>query len=345
MSGIFVIRIVLAGIISFLMTLYLVPLLIRVAFKLNILDAPDGKLKRQKAPTPYLGGVAVFVGFLSALALTFPFESQLLFLLIGLSLLIFIGLIDDLIALEPYQKFFGQMIAAFCFLRGGFYLKAAFFSATHSATISVVWLALSYLWILTVINACNLVDVMDGLATTIALGAAGSFLVMSFLFSLSLVALLLAAFCGALLAFLWFNKPPAQIYLGDAGSLFIGGFLAVIPFMFQWQTYNAYGSLTPVIILGIPLIEIAGLIVIRTAKGIPFYKGSPDHFSHYLQRKGWTSSQILPFVGWVSLILLGIAGGVVDGVLGVKALLGLGFLLVFAWITVVFIPKGWFRMR
>ena len=90
--------------------------------------------------------------------------------------------------------------------------------------------------------------------------------------------------------FLYFNKTPAKIYLGDAGSLLIGGLLATIPFMIPWGTYTIFGFLTPVIILGVPLVEVASLIIIRTYKKIPFYFGSPDHFAHYLFDQGWTKN-------------------------------------------------------
>ena len=141
---------------SFLLGLYLVPIIIRAAKKIGFMDAPDGNLKKHKEPTPYLGGVAVFLPFITTLGLCYPFENMLLWLLLGTTLLLFVGLIDDLHVLKPKQKFFGQILAVLCFLKGGFSLKTPFLSSISN----VFW---SGFWMLSIINAFNLVDVIDGL--------------------------------------------------------------------------------------------------------------------------------------------------------------------------------------
>lgn len=293
-------RAVFAFFISFLVTFYLVPLCIKIARRLQFIDEPDGKIKQHKQATPYLGGVAVYVGFLAAFCLTFPFENSILLFFAGSTLLLFVGLIDDLVVLRPSQKFFGQILATICFLKAGLFLKTQFFSNYWNIPISAFW-------ILSVINAFNLVDVMDGLATLLAIGATASFLTLAIFFNMPMVIVLLSAFLGPLVAFFWYNKPTAQIYLGDAGSLFIGGFLATIPFLFNWGVYTASGYLTPLIILAIPLLEVSTLVIVRSYKKIPFYRGSPDHFSIYLQQNGWPKVLILGYVALLSIILGGAA--------------------------------------
>jgi len=286
---------------SFLFTFYIIPHLCALAMKFKVLDSPDGLIKKQKTATPYFGGVAVFFGFIVSLALTFPFENRMFLFLIGSTLLLFVGLLDDLIVMKPHQKFFGQIIAAFCFLKAGFYLKQQFFFNNF-------WnIPISLFWILSIINAFNLVDVMDGLASLLAINAVLSFIFLALYLNNYVLAILLAAFLGAVVAFFWFNKPVARIYLGDAGSLFIGGFLATIPFLFSWGTYNFYGYLTPIIILAIPLLEVGTLIFIRTYKRIPFYRASPDHFSLILQSNGWGKYQILAYSAFMSFYLFVVA--------------------------------------
>ena len=335
MNILFIIKLCAALSISFLVTHYLVPLLTDVAHKLNVLDIPDGNLKRHHSPTPYLGGLALYVGFIVSLALTFPFENKLFLFLVGSTLLLFVGLIDDIIAMKPYQKFFGQLIATFCFLKGGLYLKEAFFTAGATFLNSLIWLVISAGWILSVINAFNLVDVMDGLATSLAIMASISFLVIASFLQCYAVALMLASFLGALLAFWLFNKPKAVMYLGDAGSLFIGGLVATIPFMIPWGTYTPFGYLAPVIILLIPLLEVGTLILVRTYKGIPFYQGSPDHFSIYLQHKGWSKEFILMHVCSLSIFLLNVAAFFVFNYLSLIAFLILIALFIVLWYLVL----------
>jgi UDP-GlcNAc:undecaprenyl-phosphate GlcNAc-1-phosphate transferase len=245
-------------------------------------------------------------------------------------MLLFIGLVDDLITMSPGQKFFGQMLAAFCFLKAGFYLKYGFFCNNFWS------LPISFIWILVIINAFNLIDIMDGLATTVACCATISFIVIAaYLGNISLLILLLA-FLGALLGFLIYNKPDAKIYLGDAGALFIGGFLAIIPFLFDWGTYNYYGFLTPIIILAIPLIEVATLIIIRTYKKIPFYRGSPDHFAIYLQKRGWGKYKVLLYTVFMSAILLIVAFLFFSNKIGLLMLFITGTLFLILWFTAMF---------
>lgn len=283
--------------ISFFCTFYFIPVVIRIARAYGILDAPDGAIKKHKEPVAYLGGVAVFVGFLTSFALVYSFQSchHVLPLLIGCTLLLFLGLVDDLLVLQPAMKFLGQCVATFCFVKAGLYLRVDFFHAIWSVPLSL-------LWTLTVVNAFNLVDIMDGLASTVAIGAALNFMIFGYLAGSIQVVVLLACFVGALLAFLWYNRPPASIYLGDAGSLCIGGMLAGVPFLIKWGEYNSFAFLIPLLLLSIPLGEIMSLIIIRTYKGIPFYRGSPHHFAHFLQSNGWSKKGILYFVTLLGLL-------------------------------------------
>lgn len=290
----------LAASISFAVTFNIIPLLIKLAYKIGAIDNPDGRIKTHQQATPYLGGLAVYMGFITALAVTFPLNNNILLLLVGCTFLLLVGLIDDLMPLTPFQKLVGQSLAVFCFLKAGFYLKEGLF---HH-----IWgIPLSFLWMLTVINAFNLVDVMDGLSTTIGLCAALSFGLYAYLIGFSSVSLLLACFAGSLIAFFWYNKPRARMYLGDSGALFMGGLLSALPFLLDWRPYCSYGWIAPLIILGVPLAELISLIAIRSYLGIPFYRGSPHHFSIYLRKKDWSVWQVLGFAAGVGLIV-GCAG-------------------------------------
>lgn len=314
---------------SFLFSSYLIPLFISIAYKFNIIDYPNGIVKNHKKPTPYLGGAAIYLGFLMTLGLVFPFDNQFFQFLVGSSLLFYVGLIDDLTPLSPGQKLVGQFIAVLCFLKAGFYLKAHIFSNLWNIPISA-------LWILVLINAFNLIDIMDGLATTTALWSSFGFLLIALFAQQYIVAILLLAFIGSLLAFVRFNAPPAQIYLGDAGSLFIGGFLGTIPFLFNWGTFTWYGFLIPIILLAIPLLEIFGLILIRSYKKIPFYQASPHHFAIYLKNKGLSSWQILLFISVASIILIFSSILFIQGYISFLQIIFLGHIFVLSWIFCIF---------
>jgi UDP-GlcNAc:undecaprenyl-phosphate GlcNAc-1-phosphate transferase len=292
-----------ALIFSFLLALYIIPLIIKAAYRLRFLDKPDGEVKVHEKATPYLGGFGVFIPFIITLGLIYPFQNDSMWLLLGSTLLLCIGLVDDLKVLVHWQKFLGQFFAVACFLKGGFSLRTDFFSGYYNIVFSAFWM-------LSVINAFNLVDVMDGLSSLLALIAATSFCMLALWLKQYTLSLLLLAFIGPLFAFFLFNKPPAKIYLGDTGSLFVGGFLSAVPMLLGWSSIHVDGKFAPLIILGvpllmlgIPLLEILSLVIIRTSKGIPFYCASPHHFSIYLRKKKWSVPIILAFSGLSSAML------------------------------------------
>jgi UDP-GlcNAc:undecaprenyl-phosphate GlcNAc-1-phosphate transferase len=221
------------------------------------------------------------------------------------------------------------MIATLCFLKGGLHLKENFFLNNY-------WnIPISYFWILSVVNSFNLVDIMDGLATTLATWCAVGFIVIALILNQGTTLVLLLAFLGSLLGFLWYNYPPAKIYLGDAGSLFIGGFLAVIPFLFNWGVYSWYGYLAPMVILGIPLLEVSSLVVIRFYKKIPFYQGSPDHFALYLKSNGWSVKNILIYVSVVSGILILTALALFLHIISIVSFIMIALLYLILWVVVL----------
>ncbi len=344
-----VIRHLFAGVISFLLGLYLVPIIIKAALKIGFMDAPDGRLKLQKTPVAYLGGVAIFIPFIATLGLCFPFDNCVLWLLLGITLLLFVGLIDDLKVLKPSQKFFGQFIATLCFLKGGFSLKTPFLT-------SFINIGASLLWLLTIINAFNLVDVMDGLCSTLAICSATVFLIFALMQQAYTVSLLLTVFIGSVAAFFVYNKPNARIYLGDAGSMFIGGLLAAVPLLLSWEPtifatswhYAWYDNMVrplcevffiPALVLGIPLLEVVGLFIIRTKLGIPFYNGSPHHFSIYLQKRGWSKWAVLLFSVHASIAMALLAFMLALRVVSFYVLTA-GFLTVVAsWVYMIFLQK------
>lgn len=276
---------------AFLFALLLVPVIRSGAIKFSIIDVPDGKIKKHNQATPYLGGLAIIIGLLLFSWIYLPVSISLKYFFVGLTILFFTGLIDDIFILTPLKKFLGQSLATLFFMQGGYYFD--------SVSMPLMAKIFSAFWTLTIINAFNLVDVMDGLASSLALGSCFLLCSVALYCSQIAVAILCAIMMGLLLGFLRYNWPQASIYLGDAGSLVLGGFLGALPFNVNFKDISfGYfsGYIIIPLILAIPLLEIISLIVIRTYKGIPFYKASPDHFSIYLRSRGWSTHSVLAFV-------------------------------------------------
>lgn len=327
-----------AGSVTFLLVAGIIPCIISLAQRFNILDIPDGKIKCHQKAVPYLGGIALGLGFFISSFIFFPYSWSWFLTMLGLFILLIIGLIDDLICLTPFQKFLWQGLAVFLFLMSG-----AFFVLTIPH-----WLALIFsgFWIFSIINACNLVDVMDGLLSVIACSAAGVFFYYAYSMGIHDLCFLLAIFIGACCGFFVFNAPPAKIYLGDAGSLFIGGFLSIIP-LFIAKIAPLFYNLPCahyilgfpyafMVILAVPSLEIFSLIIIRSYLGIPFYRGSPHHFSIFLQKKGWTRWGVLAFTTAIALLFSLVSIGHACGFLSCALFLGFFSMLIVLWGLIVF---------
>jgi UDP-GlcNAc:undecaprenyl-phosphate/decaprenyl-phosphate GlcNAc-1-phosphate transferase len=266
--------------------LYTTPLMRAAALKFGIVDRPDGRLKRQSEPIPYLGGLAVFLAYLISLAAVVEFDRAVLGILLAGTLTLIVGLIDDLGVLSPWEKLAGQAVAVAVLLKAGLYVKIVFLPPPLAFSISVLWL-------FAVTNAVNIVDIMDGLATGLTAIAAAFLSLIALLNGNLFVAVMAAALSGSLVGFLRFNAEPARIYLGDSGSLFIGMTLAALAMNGKYTTDNVVAMLTPVIVLGVPLFDLAFVTLVRLEKGLSPFRGSPDHFAIRLRASGFSVRTIL----------------------------------------------------
>jgi UDP-GlcNAc:undecaprenyl-phosphate GlcNAc-1-phosphate transferase len=310
------------------------PLFRLLATCLNIVDAPDGHLKRHSKPTPYLGGVAIYTSFWVISYYVFWPAENLWGLFLGTTIVVFIGLIDDLFLLTPIKKFIGQVLSGICLVWFGFCLDVELPFCIDKAV--------SVFWIVSLMNAMNLVDVMDGLATLISIFASLGLLYYAIYFNLHDLIVLLIILLGLLVAFFFYNSPRATIYLGDTGSMFLGGVVSAASLSITWGDLNKeyfLGYLIPIIILGVPIIEILSLIIIRRFKGIPFYNGSPDHFVHYLQGKKWSKELVLIYTATYSIILILFSALIATTKVNILTLLLISISLLASWIAIVFKNK------
>lgn len=278
------------------LSLYVTPIVRKGALLYDIVDRPDGKLKNHKDPVAYLGGVAVYLAVLLTLALTFDLSREILGILLSGTIIVILGIIDDFKVLPPKIKFIGQAIAAFVLIKSGIYIKLVFIP---------LWLnlILSFLWLMVITNAFNIIDVMDGLAAGIGCLVAIILFIVAIMNQHVLIAILTIALAGSLLGFLRYNFEPAKIYLGDTGSLFIGLLLGALSMIGSYTQNNIVACLSPVIILGIPIFDTVFVVYIRWRRGIPIIYGSPDHFALRLRKWRFSTIQTVIMSYAASLIL------------------------------------------
>lgn len=268
------------------LTAALVPLVIRLARRTGFLDVP-GPRKIHAQPMPYGGGFAVAAGFFAALATSVALDlphlgaKTLLVFTCGSLVMLAMGAVDDRRRLSARFKLLVQAIAATGVAAGGERLEI--FDAGP-------WIggAVTVIWIVAVTNAFNLLDHMDGLSSGVAAIALGAFLVVALQTGQPGMASAVAPLLGACAGFLLWNFPPAKIFLGDAGSLFIGFWLAclTVSFTFYREKYLLYTYGVPLAVLAVPLFDTASVVLIRLLRRKPIFEGDTNHLAHRLAALG-----------------------------------------------------------
>jgi len=299
--------------------LRLTPIVRKAAIKYDIVDHPDDKLKKHQNPVAYLGGLSVYLSFLFTLALTFDFSREVLGLLLSGTIIVMLGVVDDLRPLSPRLKLVGQAIAVFVLMKSGIYIKVVFLPVT-------VCLIITFFWLMATTNAFNIIDIMDGLSTGVGLIIAGVLFVVAVLNERPMIAVLTISLAGVLLGFLKYNFEPASMYLGDMGSMFIGLMLGALSMVGSYTENNSVGCLAPLVILGLPLFDTLFVIYIRWRRGMPVIYGSPDHFALRLRKWKLTTKQTVILSYAVSL-LLGLSG--IAMMLSPSIIISLGIVLFF----------------
>jgi UDP-GlcNAc:undecaprenyl-phosphate GlcNAc-1-phosphate transferase len=293
-----------------LSSITLVPYVIHVAVGRELFDIPDETRRIHTRPVPRLGGVAVFIatalGLLAAplvgMETELSSERQRFFtsLLFGGGILFATGLVDDLRGLRPATKLAAQCAAGVVVYLYGQQIQVL--NLGPLATVSLGWLSLpvTVLWIVGVTNAFNVIDGMDGLATGIGLVALATVLAASMTLGNTDVALVCVALIGALCGFLFYNRNPARIFLGDSGSLFVGFMLAVLSVHGSLKSATAVLVAVPVFALAVPLLELSLSVARRWLRGVPIFSADTRHIFHRLLASGLTQPRVVAVMSLVA---------------------------------------------
>jgi len=293
--------------VSLALSTFLVPLLRKIAFRYSVLDRPNQSHKTHRESIPYLGGFAIVVPvslLVSIGPLIFIEDSgysvqSTLFLLPAVTLAL-IGLYDDIKNLSASSRFFLQSIIA---------IGITFYLENLGYTISILSnqignFLLSIFWLVGIINAFNFFDNLDGGAAGITLIASLSLFLLGLWGDQYLIASISLALAGAGLGFLWWNRNPARIYLGDSGALFIGFVLALSLLQFEPKVDSQVASaLIPVFLLALPIIDTSVAVVSRILRGVSIFQGGRDHLSHRLISLGFNKRKTAYFLWSLSALL------------------------------------------
>jgi UDP-GlcNAc:undecaprenyl-phosphate GlcNAc-1-phosphate transferase len=326
--------------------LVLTPIVRRLCQRFGWLDEPLDARRLHSTAVPRLGGVAVFVsvliGLLPLLLIRSLFAEWigenaplLISILVPGALTLMLGAFDDLVGLKPSRKFAGLVVIGIVFYALGGRIENLSIPFVGPLQLPlVIGLGLTVLWVVSIANAFNLLDGMDGLATGAGIFSSVVIMVVSLNQGRPWVTALALVFSGALVGFLRYNFNPASIFLGDSGALFVGFILAALSIEGAQKTSTAVAIGIPLIAFGLPMIDTGFTIVRRFISGKPLFRGDREHIHHMLLERGWSQRRaalvlygVCGFFGLLTLLFIGNSGsltGLALLIVGVVVVIGVG---------------------
>ena len=290
--------------------LLITPGVIFLAAKTGAMDAPDAR-KVHKKPIPRIGGLGIYAAFMVAMLsimfvvpLSDEVTNELIGLMVGGSLIVLVGIIDDYKNLPAKVKLVGQILAA-AVLVVVFDVRIDFITDPFGDYIYTEWFAIpvTIFWSVGLTNTVNLIDGLDGLAAGVSTIAAITIFLVALQQSFVLVAVLTAALAGAAFGFLYYNFNPARIFMGDSGSMFLGYMLAGISVIGAVKSAATIALIVPILALGLPILDTTFAIVRRYRGGVPIFKPDKGHLHHRLLDLGFSQRQAVLLMYVISALL------------------------------------------
>ncbi|MBE7047737.1 MAG: undecaprenyl/decaprenyl-phosphate alpha-N-acetylglucosaminyl 1-phosphate transferase [Ruminococcaceae bacterium] len=329
-NDISILEILICFAISFIVSFGATPFVMKLAYKINALDIPDGGRHIHKKTTPLIGGLGIFAGFFISVLVFAKYTDSIIALigiLLGSMMIVGMGIYDDSRDMRARSKLIIQIIAAalvvFCGVTVDYISVPSFIA--HGGIFNLNWIKypITILWIVAVTNAVNLIDGLDGLAAGVSSIATFSLFFISVIQDNVEAAVISAALAGGCLGFLPYNMNPAKIFMGDTGSQFLGFMLAIISVLGLSKGAVIISFLVPFVILGIPLFDTSFAILRRIIQRRPIMEADRGHLHHKLLDRGFSQKQTVAILYVISILLSVIA--VLVAQTGTDQILWIGF--------------------
>ena len=274
-----------------------------VAHRLGMVDRPDGGRKAHAHPTPNIGGVGLFLSAAATLALggllgvpalarTAPELGSLEALVVGATVIFLLGVVDDIRGLGPRTKLVAQLVVAAGLILAGVRIDSFGPPGQGFVVPALVGVPLTMVWIVGITNSFNLLDGSDGVAAGAALFALLTVGMVSWFFGKDAVAIISFVLAGATLGFLFFNFPPASIFLGDSGSLLLGFSLASMGVIATQKAPTVLAIAIPLAAFGVPILDTTLAIVRRFLRREAILRPDRGHIHHRLREMGHSPRQV-----------------------------------------------------
>ena len=344
---------VLAAIAAGVMTSLLVPFVVRLALALRAVDYPGGR-RFHGVAVPRLGGLAIALGLLcgpGALALmkwqTWSVKvakNDFVAVLIGCAIVFILGFVDDLVGVSIPMKLVAEVVAAIMVVGIGWSFTTVGLPGGTDLNLGSAGAVLTVVWIVGVTNAINLIDGLDGLAAGVVAIIAASMLVFSVLQANHFTIVLMGGLVGACLGFLRHNRAPAQIFMGDSGSLMLGFILAVASVHSSLKYSAAVAILVPILALGVPVMDTLLVMLVRfleephgrtSNRVLRMFSADRNHLHHLMERHGASRRTVVGVIYLLVLFACGLAM-----VVGLTKDSGLGIALVLVEAVVILVIRS-----
>ncbi|NLK38217.1 MAG: undecaprenyl/decaprenyl-phosphate alpha-N-acetylglucosaminyl 1-phosphate transferase, partial [Epulopiscium sp.] len=289
---------------AFAITLVTTPLAKKISIKVGAIDYPKDRGVHKK-PMPRMGGIAIVLGFMVTVLVLYRFEAamdvkQFSGFIVGASIIVILGVMDDIKNLSAKLKFSVQIVAALIVIFSGTRIDVVLWPVT--AYLQVFSIPITLIWIVGVTNAVNLIDGLDGLAAGVSSIAALCLMVLCFITGTSTAVMLTAALAGACMGFLPRNFNPAEIFMGDSGSTFLGFVLGVSSILGVFKGYAILALVVSMLCLGLPVFDTIFAMLRRIAKNKPIMEADRGHLHHRLIDRGFTQKQAVLILYGISLL-------------------------------------------
>ena len=285
----------LAVVLAAALTVLVVPVVRRLAFRLGVVAQPGGRHPHAR-PTPTAGGVALFVAFWVALLVgAWPWDLATCGMFLGSLLLLALCVTDDALGLPVAPRLIGHLLVALVAWQYGVRIEgiSAPVSALDGHYLALGWLSLplTVAWIVFMINAVNWIDGLDGLAAGVIGIASITLALMAYHTGFVVVGMAAAVLAACSLCFLLYNFNPARIFMGDTGAMFLGFIVACLSVVGAFKSTALVATAAPLLVLGVPIYEAVTTVARRLWHRRPVYRADRGHLHHRLMDKGLTVRQ------------------------------------------------------
>ncbi|WP_017547873.1 glycosyltransferase family 4 protein [Salinicoccus carnicancri] len=288
--------------VSFLITLILMPIFIWGSRKFGFVDYPNFRKVHAK-PIPYLGGVAILISMVIGIMIARPIEAEYKSIIIGGTIIVIVGIIDDKYDLKPLLKLIGQLLASSVPIYYGIVIDNITPFGV-SIDFGMMTIPITLIWMIAIINAINIIDGLDGLATGVSVIALSSIGLITILQGNLFVMMICVILIGSCLGFLVYNFHPAKIFLGDNGAMLLGFVLAVVSLM-GFKNITLISLFFPIIILAVPFIDMAFSALRRYRSKVSLFKADKSHIHHRLRNLGYSHMESVILIYFIALLYAG----------------------------------------